>query len=147
VNLNIYLHLQPRLRMGVAIFLIPVCSFMIWLGITLTWFISYTLKPYPKIKSQLYTLCVLRYAYISLQLLTNTCTYEYINSTPKQLKALKNTPTCFDFLDHHQFSFIKLYFNIHYLIRFCKQGVVAACLKKKLYLLSILSKQLYERNA
>ena len=34
------------------------------------------------------------------------------------------------FLDHHQelcFSLLKLYYNIHKLIRFCKHGVVAAC--------------------
>jgi len=36
------------------------------------------------------------------------------------------------FLDHNQgavfcFSLLKLYYNIHNLIRFCKHGVVAAC--------------------
>jgi len=46
-------------------------------------------------------------------------------------KTLKITPTCFDLfwiiIRELCFSLLKLYCNIHNLIRFCKQGVVAAC--------------------
>ena len=49
----------------------------------------------------------------------------------KTIKTLKITPTCFDLFQiiirELCFSLLKLYCNIHNLIRFCKQGVVAAC--------------------
>ena len=66
---------------------------------------------------------------VTLQLLTNNCTY--MNSTQKNLKTIKITPTCFDLFQiiirELCFSLLKLYQNIHSLIRFCKYGVVAAC--------------------
>jgi len=47
------------------------------------------------------------------------------------IKTLKTTPTCFDLfliiIRELCFSMLKLYDNIHNLIRFCKHGVVAAC--------------------
>jgi len=47
------------------------------------------------------------------------------------IKTIKITPTCFDLFQtiirELCFSLLKLYYNIHNLIRFCKHGVVAAC--------------------